>query len=193
MAGEQHNAATMWSFLTHAPGEKMCLPLCQEMAVLFIKRFRRTVRWTAIGYYFLSQQGCVMRHSCYSGTNIINKKKEKKTLKDLCSLTAGLMKHADAALLSGPYSRMIIYQLCVKFLWCFLRWMTWTKNDCWAFTTRKSRRVQFKIEDMCETVFAHTAAIMLNVHREPNTSSTKTITDNHSHLMYVLKAVNRTF
>lgn len=119
----------------------MCLPLCQEMAVLFIKRIRRTVRWTAIGYYFLSQQGCVMRHSCYSGTNIINKKKEKKTLKDLCSLTAGWMKHADAALLSGPYSRMIIYQLCVKFLWCFLRWMTWTKNDCWAFTTRKSRRV----------------------------------------------------
>lgn len=52
---------------------------------------------------------------------------------------------------------------------------------------------QFKIEDMCETVFAHTAAIRLNVHREPNTSSTKTITDNHSHLMYVVKAVNRTF
>ena len=39
-----------------------------------------------------------------------------------------------------------------------------------------------------EFVFARPAAVRPNVYREPNTSSTKTITDHHNLLMHVVEA-----
>lgn len=167
----------------------MCLPLCQEMAVLFRKRFQRTVRCTDIGYYFLSQQGCVMRHSCYSGTNIANKKKEKKTLKDLCSLTVGWMNQADAALLSDPYHSFtndlqISCQLSkvpvmLSKVNAMDKWI-WIKMIVGHLPQEVQTCPILHFEDMCETLFLHVLPERPNVNKEPNTSSTNTITDHHN-------------